>query len=189
MTTLGRALLRIAKARIRYYRAMGELKLSFIQNAIRIGVDATREAAGQEPPEARSEDRFKWGDGGFDRERDERGAESVSRVLLEGAAGEKVTAAFGVENSMDEPCTATFRVSPSADLPGIDQLVEFSPPEVHLQVGEQAVITIAATIAETMEVEASYLAEIEVVGPPSSRIPIVLRRRRDAGAVEGSSGD
>jgi hypothetical protein len=178
--------MRLIEARFRFRRQMAEMTLAYYRNALQIGVEAMRGAAGAKPapadgkPATEKPWSFSW-----NRSQPENGeaprrpqpAEPPPRLLLEGATGDVVVAAFGVENSMTEPCLATFRLAPGSDLAPFEGFVSFLPAQVSLQPAEQAVVQVSATIAASMVANSSYTGEIDVDGLPASGIPIVIRRR------------
>jgi len=103
---------------------------------------------------------------------------TVSTMVLEAPAGRKAMGVFLVENVLERVVTVSAITGPFTDDQGneITASLEFEPPAVTLQPGEQALVKVAATIGNGMTPGDRYRGEIGVQGLPGTRIPVVIGR-------------
>lgn len=104
-------------------------------------------------------------------------------ILVEAEAGESGMGLFLVENTTGEQLSALVSASAFHDRRGreVRPGIAFRPEVVTLEPGDQQVVQVAAAVDETLEPGVRYHAWISVPGLPATQIPIVLRRRQEAG--------
>jgi hypothetical protein len=102
-------------------------------------------------------------------------------LVLEGVAGEVVSAAFLVESSLPHAVDGVVEAEPFEDLDGAALLVrlDFEPAVVSLDSGERRLVRVSVELPATLPVNADCRSTIRVRGVPGTTIPIRLRRLGD----------
>jgi hypothetical protein len=102
-------------------------------------------------------------------------------LVLEGVAGEVVSAAFLVESSLPHAVDGVVEAEPFEDLDGAALLVrlDFEPAVVSLDSGERRLVRVSVELPATLPVNVDCRSTISVQGVPGTTIPIRLRRLGD----------
>jgi hypothetical protein len=157
-----------------------DLNVKFYSDLTRLGVDYIRDissALGDMRPEV----------GGESHERPREGARAdapAARVLvLDGAADSHAAAEFVITNHLSTVVSTHIVTTPFVDATGhvADVDLVFEPDEIELQPREQVVVRVKTRITDAMHPGASYRGELSVPDLGGAGIPVVVRRRRDAG--------
>ena len=109
----------------------------------------------------------------------------VPMMVLEGEAGRKALGVFLLENGFSRAVSASATASAFVDDEGneINPTVEFQPPAITLQPGEQILVKVLASISRDIPAGIRYRGEIGVPGLMGTRIPVVLGRTAGAKAT------
>jgi len=99
-------------------------------------------------------------------------------LVLEGAAGETVAAAFLVENILGHPVDGVVDVEPFEDPDGATVLAQltFEPAGISLAPGERQLVKVSIAMSPTLPGNVDCRSTIRVQGVPGTTIPILLRR-------------
>ena len=100
-------------------------------------------------------------------------------MVLEAEGGGTAIGVFLVENLLDEKVSAPVSASAFAAPDGREVAVPlaFEPEVVILEPGEQILVRVTAQLADDLEADVSYRAELAVPGVIGTKVPIVARRR------------
>jgi hypothetical protein len=100
-------------------------------------------------------------------------------MVLEAEAGGTAIGAFLVENLLNEKVSAPVSASAFAAPDGREVAVPlaFDPEVVVLEPGEQILVRVTAQVADDLDADVSYRAELAVPGVIGTKVPIVARRR------------
>ncbi len=100
-------------------------------------------------------------------------------MVLEAEGGGTAIGVFLVENLLAEKVSAPVSASSFADPDGREVAVPlaFDPEVVILEPGEQILVRVTAQVADDLEADVSYRAELAVPGVIGTKVPIVARRR------------
>ena len=159
-----------------------DLNVRFYSEVTRLGVDYIRDlsaAFGNLRPEAHG--------AGGSHEHSQAGTRTdlpTARVLvLEAVAGGTATGEFVVTNHLHTVVSTRIATTPFVDSTGhiADTNITFEPDDIELQPREQVLVRVKAPIGDGLRAGASYRGELSVPDLGGSGIPVVLRRRRDAG--------
>jgi hypothetical protein len=100
-------------------------------------------------------------------------------MVLEAEGGGTAIGVFLVENLLAEKVSAPVSASAFADPDGREVALPlaFDPEVVVLEPGEQILVRVTAQVADDLEADVSYRAELAVPGVIGTKVPIVARRR------------
>ncbi len=100
-------------------------------------------------------------------------------MVLEAEGGGTAIGVFLVENLLGEKVSAPVSASAVAAPDGREVALPlaFDPEVVVLEPGEQILVRVNARIADELEPDVSYRAELAVPGVIGTKVPIVVRRR------------
>jgi hypothetical protein len=102
-------------------------------------------------------------------------------LVLEGAAGDTVAAAFLVENILAHPVDGVVDVEPFEDPDGATVLAQltFEPAGISLAPGERQLVRVSVALSPTLPANVDCRSTIRVQGVPGTTIPILIRRLGD----------
>jgi hypothetical protein len=175
-------------ATIQFYSALGKLTVEYMNSLLATTSDSITNMT----PVAAST--ASTSDGGSTPAPTPSQPATVSTMVLEAPAGSKAMGVFLVENVLERVVSVSASTGPFTNDRGneINASLEFQPPAVTLQPGEQALVKVVADISKQMAPGDRYRGEIGVVGLPGTRIPVVIGRTaetetRASGKVRSSS--
>jgi len=156
---------RALEANARYYEALGQVTTDYLKalagvlGEVKLPTTLASRAAAPAPPAA--------------------SAAAPSAMVLEAPAGHTAVGAFMVQNRLGQHVAAPVVTSAFLDPSGAEvrPALAFEPDVVSLDVGEQVLVRVTATIDERLEPGVGYRGEVTVPGLSGDRIALVLRRR------------
>jgi hypothetical protein len=163
---------RALEANVQYYTALGRLTLDYFEAlgsiARQVEVPANlgnrtitfRQSAPTAPPSPPA-------------------APPPAVMVLEAEGGGTAVGVFLVENLLGEKVSAPVSASAFASPDGREVTVPlaFDPEVVVLEPGEQILVRVTAQVADDLDADVSYRAELAVPGVIGTKVPIVARRR------------
>jgi hypothetical protein len=156
---------RALEANARYYEALGQVTTDYLKalagvlGEVKLPATLASRAAAPAPPAA--------------------SAPAPSAMVLVAPAGQTAVGAFMVQNRLGQHVAAPVVTSAFLDPSGAEvrPALAFEPDVVSLDVGEQVLVRVTATIDERLEPGVGYRGEVTVPGLSGDRIALVLRRR------------
>jgi hypothetical protein len=156
-STIENVLRRAVDLNLRFYGDLARLSVDYVRDLSSALRDVREPAAAAAPP---------------------------PRVLvLEAASGETASGGFAITNHLATVVSTRVATTPFVDgnghAPTID--LTFEPADVHLQPAEQILVVARAAVGDTLVPGVSYRGEFTVPDLGGAGIPVIVRRRRDAG--------
>ncbi|WP_421734024.1 hypothetical protein [Cellulomonas sp.] len=105
-------------------------------------------------------------------------APAAALLVLEGPAGAEAAGAFEVENVLDAAAAGVVVVDPFRDPSGqpVDVEVTVTPSTLDLAAKESVVVSLRATVPDTVVAGVDHRSTVRVDGIPAGTIAVVLRR-------------
>ncbi|MEZ0447765.1 hypothetical protein [Cellulomonas sp. ICMP 17802] len=162
---------RIVDANITYYKAWGALVTDWLTEVSAIAKAAPRVVNLQTPT-------FGTPARAPEHHHENVPAPAAAMLVLEGSAGAVAAGAFEVENVLDSPATGVVVVDPFRDPSGqpVDVTVAVTPSDLELGAGESVVVSLRATVPESVVAGVDHRSTVRVEGIPAGTIAVVLRR-------------
>lgn len=167
---------RMVDANVSYYKAWGALVTDWLTEMTEVAKAAPRAVSLQTPSTPSTHTHAAPSTG--HRHAPAPPPATAAVLVLEGPAGAQAAGAFEVENILDAPASGVVVVDPFRDPAGqpVDVTVVVTPATLELAPSQSVVVSLQATVPDTLVRDVDHRSTVRVDGIPAGTIAVVLRR-------------
>lgn len=168
---------RIVDANVAYYKAWGSLVTDWLAEVTAVAKEAPRVVSLQTPGRPATHSHAD-APVAHQHTADDAPAPAAASLVLEGPAGAQAAGAFEVENVLDAAAAGVVVVDPFRDPSGqpVDVEVTVTPSTLDLAAKESVVVSLRATVPDSVVAGVDHRSTVRVEGIPAGTIAVVLRR-------------